>query len=109
MEDKEKFNMEDKLVPRVTASSKLLDHSLASDVSEPVLEEDSVLFLSSLSPVCLSPLSPVGLSPTTWRPSPYLRLSPLESVLYNTDSHSTCASCVRGSNKCASGHSTGVD
>ena len=60
----EKLHIEDKLVARVTGSSKLLDHSLASDVSEPVIEDVSVLSLSPLFPVCLSP--------TTWRPSPYL-------------------------------------
>jgi hypothetical protein len=51
----EKLHMEDKLVARVTGSSKLLDHSLASDVSEPVIEDVSVLSLSPLSPLSSSP------------------------------------------------------
>jgi hypothetical protein len=59
----EKLQAEDKLgargtglsVARGTSSCKLLDHSLASDVSEPVIEDVSVLSLSPLSPLSASP------------------------------------------------------
>lgn len=58
----EKVYLEDKLLARVTGSTKLLDHSLVSDVSEPVMEDVSVLFLAPLSPLSASPLSPLSAS-----------------------------------------------